>query len=295
MIRHIAAAVVVVGLASSSLYAQSVVFTVNTASAAVHAGPSTATPVVGAARRGAVLEVRRELGSWVRVPWPTAKDGVGYVHVSSGSITRATSNQSARPGTNVTTVTNGTNGTAAAVPPTAADVQRTRPVAPSAAPVYITKNTHSLGMGGRMGGQTFGVAASARMWRTNRLGAQLDLSRYEMTDVTGTERVTSVQFEPSVLYALRDRVADDYWLRPYVGAGANFGRHSLTIDTLGPANSVSEDRSGLQAFGGGEMAFAAMPQFALSADVGYHWSRAPFAGHDFNGLGFAVSGHWYVK
>ena len=65
MIRHIAAAVVVVGLASSSLYAQSVVFTVNTASAAVHAGPSIATPVVGAARRGAVLDVTRQLGSWV--------------------------------------------------------------------------------------------------------------------------------------------------------------------------------------------------------------------------------------
>ena len=44
-----------------------------------------------------------------------------------------------------------------------------------------------------------------------------------------------------------------------------------------------------------EWAFAAIPKFALSAEASYHWSRAPFAGHDFNGLGFAVSGHWYVK
>lgn len=286
MIRHLAAAVVVLGLAASSLYAQSVVFTVNTASAAVHAGPSTATPVVGAARRDTVLEVTRELGSWVRVPWPAAKDGVGYVHVSAGLIRRASSNQPVRPSTNGATPT---------MAPTAAVVQRTRPVQPPAAPVYVAKNTHSLGLGGRMGGQAFGVAASARAWRANRLGAQLDVSRYAMTDVTGAERVTSVQFEPSVLYALRDRVADYYWLRPYVGAGANFGRHSLSNDTLGAAYAISEDRSGLQAFGGAEMAFAAMPTFALSADVSYHWSRAPFAGHDFNGLGFAVSGHWYVK
>jgi len=158
--------------------------------------------------------------------------------------------------------------------------------------VYVAQNTHSLGLGGRMGGSPFGVAASARAWRTNRLGAQFNVSRYSMTDLTGTQRVTSVQFEPSVLYALQDRVADYYWLRPYVGAGANFGRHSLAVDT---SSSVSDDRSGLQAFGGTEMAFAAIPKFAVSADVSYHWSRAPFAGHDFNGLGFAVSGHWYVK
>lgn len=284
MIRHVAAAVLVVGLASSTLYAQSVVFTVSSAAADVHAGPSIATPVVGSARRGAVLEVTRELGSWVRVPWPTAKDGVGYLHVNTGSIKRAVANQTTRVGQ-----------APVIIPPTAAGVQRGRPVQPSPAPVYVSGDSHKVGVGGRFGGSVFGVAASARAWRASRLGVQFDVSRYSLTNASGSERVTSVQFEPSVLYALRDRIADSYWLRPYVGAGANFGRHSLSSDTLGLPDAESEDRSGFQAFGGGELALAAMPKFALSADISYRWNRAPFAGHDFNGLGFAISGHWYVK
>ncbi len=43
------------------------------------------------------------------------------------------------------------------------------------------------------------------------------------------------------------------------------------------------------------MTFAAVPQLALSADLGYHWAGAPFAGIELGGLGASLSGHWYVR
>src|SRR5439155_586972 len=86
MIRHVAAIAVALCLNASWLCAQSTVFTVNTASADVHKSPSTGGPVIGQAPRGTVLEVTRELGSWIKVVWPEGQDGVGYVHVSMGLI-----------------------------------------------------------------------------------------------------------------------------------------------------------------------------------------------------------------
>ena len=78
MIRHAAAIAFSLCLNASWLCAQSTVFTVNTASADVHKSPSTGGPVIGQAPRGTVLEVTRELGSWVKVVWPEGQDGVGY-------------------------------------------------------------------------------------------------------------------------------------------------------------------------------------------------------------------------
>jgi hypothetical protein len=43
------------------------------------------------------------------------------------------------------------------------------------------------------------------------------------------------------------------------------------------------------------MTFASFPQFAISADLGYHWWKTPVVGYDVDGLGVSVSGHWYVK
>ena len=43
------------------------------------------------------------------------------------------------------------------------------------------------------------------------------------------------------------------------------------------------------------MAFARVPQFTISADAGYYHLRPPFVGLDPSGVGFALSGHWYVK
>jgi hypothetical protein len=62
------------------------VFTVTVPSADVYKGPSNATPVIGHASRGTALSVSRNLGGWVKVPWPDAADGVGYVRMSMGRI-----------------------------------------------------------------------------------------------------------------------------------------------------------------------------------------------------------------
>ena len=109
------------------------------------------------------------------------------------------------------------------------------------------------------------------------------------------ERVTSWQVEPSLLYSLSDRVTDYVWIRPYVGSGATLRHHSISGGTSDADSSVSDNGFGLQAFGGGEFTFAGAPQFAVSADLSYHWFSTPVAGFDLGGLGVSVSGHWYVK
>ena len=88
MIRKAAAVVVVLCLSSASLHAQSTKLTVSDASASVYKSPSVGSPVIGHAQRGAALDVTREVGDWVKVAWPIAPDGVGYVRMSAGSISR---------------------------------------------------------------------------------------------------------------------------------------------------------------------------------------------------------------
>ena len=85
MIRQAAAVVVALCLSTSPLYAQSthVKLTVSEASATVHKSPSTGSPVIGKAPRGTELVVTREVGDWVKVSWPSAADGAGYVRVNA--------------------------------------------------------------------------------------------------------------------------------------------------------------------------------------------------------------------
>ena len=72
MIRHAAAVVIVLLLSPSWLTAQGTELTVNVSSASVHKGPTTASPVIGHAARGAKLEVTRNVGDWVKIAWPAA-------------------------------------------------------------------------------------------------------------------------------------------------------------------------------------------------------------------------------
>jgi hypothetical protein len=290
MVRHAAAVAVVMLLSPAWLVAERTTLTITTASANVHRAPSTGSAVVGQAARGAVLTVTRELGSWVKVSWPAAPDGTGYVHVSWGSMSH-----SALPDTKRTAASGPANtpeptrSAATAVP-----ADNARIVEPPAAmrPVYVSPATHVVGLGARMGASPTGFGVTARGWRRNRLGMQLDVSRYTSPSLTAS-RVTAIQIEPSLLYSLPDRVTDYLWLRPYVGSGATLHRGSNTGTPGGVAVSARE--WGLQTFGGGEVTFAGAPQFALSADLGYHWYRTPAAGFDGGGLGVSVLGHWYVK
>jgi hypothetical protein len=162
-------------------------------------------------------------------------------------------------------------------------------------PVYVTPASHSLGVGGRVGSPSFGLGASARAWRRDRFGMQLAVSRYALASTTaGSERQTTFQIEPSVLYSLRDRVTDYMWLRPYVGSGLGLRRQTAASAAPGALDSTSSGL-GFQAFGGGEMTFAGAPQFAISADLTYRWLRTPTAGGALGGPAVSVSGHWYVK
>jgi hypothetical protein len=120
------------------------------------------------------------------------------------------------------------------------------------------------------------------------------MTRYSLTSSVTSQRVTSMQFEPSLLYALPNRVTDYFWLRPYVGSGVQMRHQTLGAVTPG-GDTIADSAFGVQAFGGGELTFAALPQFALSADVSYRRIGASFAGFESRRLGVAVSGHWYVR
>jgi hypothetical protein len=126
------------------------------------------------------------------------------------------------------------------------------------------------------------------------LGIQIDLSRDTATSAAMPGRLRSIQLMPRALYSLGDHVSDFVWVRPYFGVGAGLVRQTLTPIPNGSA-TLSDDGVGFQVFGGGEFTFASVPQFALSADLGYRNARTPFAGFDIGGVGVSLSGHWYVK
>jgi hypothetical protein len=287
--RAVAVAVVVL-LSQSWLLAQSVVLTVNTTSANVYQSPSTGSLVIGHATRGAVLEVTRELGSWVKVSWPAAQDRIGYIRLSMGSLghsspllpSRAVGLMAARlaPGP----------GSPAAPAIRAEPAELPLMVRP----VYVTPSTHVVGLGARVGGSSLGFGATARAWRRDRFGLQLAVSRFAFSSAQAPG-VTSVEFEPSLLYSLKDHVADYVWLRPYLGSGINVHHQTSSSPTPAVGNTGSGNQLGLQVFGGGELTIPGMPRFALSADLGYHWAETAFAGTNLGGLGMSVSGHWYVK
>ena len=91
MIRHVSAVAVMLCLSTTSLLAQTAApqnteLTVKTASANVHKFASIGSPVIGKVPRGTVLEITRNLGSWVEVPWPAGEGGVAFLHVNAGSI-----------------------------------------------------------------------------------------------------------------------------------------------------------------------------------------------------------------
>lgn len=293
MIRQAAVVALAVLVTSSSVSAQSMEFTVKVQSASVHKSPSTGSPVIGRAPRGTVLEVTRDIGTWVKIAWPDAEDGVGYVHQSVGSMAQ-------RP-------TREERLAAAFQPPPAPATQS--PAAGSVAPApqltdptlmttrttYIPPPTHIVGLGGRMGGSPVGdYGVTARVWSRQRFGIQVEALRSSLTSDETPGRVTSVEFAPSVIYLLRDHVTDNVWLRPYVGSGASMRRSTLKL-TPDAVDPVTESTFGFRAFGGAEVTFPSVPRFAVSADLGYLWSEDPFLGFERSGLRFSFAGHWYVK
>src|SRR5258706_8269140 len=207
MVRRTAALILALTLNPAMLRAQDTVLTVNVPSADVYKGPTNVTPVIGHVSRGTVLPISRNLGSWVKIAWPEAPDGVGYVHVTTGRI--------GPPGADAPVRNVSTRASSAPAPVTTTIPMRGRTsVGEQIVPrgQLNTPASHTFGVGGLLGssgllGSVSNVGATARMWRDNRLGIQFGFTRDGMTSAGGAGRVTSMQFEPGVVYALFDHVS----------------------------------------------------------------------------------------
>src|SRR5262245_60166797 len=265
MVRRVAAVVFALAFQATLVpvaNAQSVALTIDVSSADVYAGPSNIYPVVGHASRGTAVPVTKNLGSWVKVAWPSAPEGVGYIHVTMGRLgppkaaiaaakTPAPAAQGPKPAAQPAPrpATQAPRTAAAAPAPRPAPVAA--PVAPRAPAQGGTTNattstrvappSHIFGAGGSIGSMS-SYGASARIWqpgqRRSQLGLQLAFTRDSQTSAVDGSRVTATQFEPAVIFAPIDRVSDYIWFRPYVGSGVSF--RSQTLE----ATAVSENGVG---------------------------------------------------
>jgi hypothetical protein len=296
MIRRAAVVVLVLVLSPAVLRAQEIVLTVSVPSANVHKGPSTITAVIGQAPRGTVMPVSQNLGSWVKVSWPAAPDGVGYVHVTMGQFGPPT----ARAVTSVSSGTSAATAPGAATMPPAGAV--TIPPAPLPARTLTSEPSKQrggvsriVGIGALVGSPSRTFGATTRVWPNRRLAIQFGLTRETMTSDVAAGRVTSLQFEPGVMYVPVDRLTDYVWFRPYVGSAVSFRRQTLSLGA--PEGPDAKDNGvGLRVFGGSELRFASLPQFAVSVEVGYRrFPAAPFAGFEADPVTAAIAGHWYIK
>ena len=288
MRRHVSAVIALLCLNPVWLYAQGPAFTVGTPFADVHAAPSVASPVLGQAQRGAALPVTRELGSWVKVAWPVASDGIGYVHVSLGTTTGGSPS-------GITSLAGTTSALTVSNAAEASSPVSTTASAASVSPGYVVAPAHVVGLGGQMGNAAVGSGLSTRTWITDRLGLQLEVARSPLTDPVLADRRTAVHFSPSVLFALPNLLTDYVWVRPYLGSGPRLLRQTVGIGLQASGLALSQNSFGFQAFGGSELTLASIPRFTLSADLRYGWVQEDEVSFELGGLGFAVSAHWYVK
>ena len=333
MIRHAAAVIVGLCLSVPLASAQTTTLTlkVSATAAAVHKAPTVASPVIGKALGGTDLVVTREVGDWVKVSWPTAADGVGYVRTNVGTIARGgagaqtnaradvAAGATAAPAPTSTPVPDQAPKPTAATPssappspasaPTMASAPADTPTAavprssisaaetqsPTAVPARRIGAALARGMGvGFVGGSTPGLGASARVWSKGSLGAQLQISRHSFNSTDLLSRATATDLAPSLLFSMRDHLNDPLWWRPYVGLAGHYV-HASRTDLIFLYATETASTFGGRVFAGAEMAFARQPRFAISADAGYYHLRPPFVGLDPSGVGFALSGHWYVK
>lgn len=116
-----------------------------------------------------------------------------------------------------------------------------------------------------------------------------------MTSTAGDSRMTSMQFEPGVMYGVFDHVSDYIWIRPYVGSTVSF-RHQ-TLEAASPVDQELESNHGIgyRIFGGSELMFAGAPRFGVSADLGYRHLPTTFTGFEADPFSVTIAGHWYFR
>ena len=295
MARRIAAIVLALVLTPAVVYAQDATFTVAVASADVHKGPSTVTPVIGHVSRGTALPVSRNLGSWVRIPWPSAPDGLGYVHVTMGRLSASAPEPSALPTPSASVAS--PRPAAASTPGPASPQPSARAPGKPGVGVQgaqgVTSISHVIGVGALVQSAR-GFGATGRAWHDDRFGLEFRLTRSTMTsDAAG--RMTSVEFEPRFAYALFDHVSNYVWVRPYLGSGLTFSHRTLTGSSPATTGNTAANTTGFDLFGGGELTFASATPFGLSAELGYRPSSTPFPGFETDRVRLSIAGHWYIK
>jgi hypothetical protein len=294
MSRYAAVVAAVLVMGAPPVYAQDAVFVVMTTSADIHKAPSTGSAVIGKAPRGKTFEVRRELGSWVGVSWPDADQGVAYLHVAWGRISRGADVQ-VHAATGVATgVTLPAAGPASASNASTSDVEIPQVPRATALPRRARSlPSHVIGLGGRMASREIGFAATGRAWTYGPFGVQIEAGRPTYTSAVAPGQLRSLQLVPSVMYSPPDLVTNAIWTRPYVGAGVDLHRATLR-STIGGADAV-DHLLGSHIFGGAEFTWASLPHFTLSADMRQQWAPPTFPGFELGGFGVSLSAHWYVK
>jgi hypothetical protein len=288
VIRHAAAVLIALISSVTPVFAQGTTpigELVVRVTADVHQSPTTASPVIGKAPGGTKLIINRNLGSWVEVPWPGSAASVAFVHVNNGTIApRSTAPVVNEAQAAIAQIAAVAASAAAASLQNGASASRFALTTQSAgrAMDYVSLPPHHIGIGALLNTSTLRFGGSARAWWGRQLGVQFSMSRPELASADG-QLIPSTQFAPSAMYALPEAVTASVWVRPYLGTGPRFYRSNL------------ETRVGYETFGGAEITLAAMPQFALSADMGYRWRRPSLGDFMPQQTAFSLSGHWYLK
>jgi hypothetical protein len=299
MMRHVSAVAIALCLSVVSVSAQTAVgetpaLTVKVPSADVHKFPISGSPVIGKVQLGTELEITHNLGYWVEVRYQGGENGVGFVLANEGSIAGHPASASNRPVT--TTAAAAAPSSRSRITATATSFEQRPAPRPtgSGGPSYVSLPHHFVGLGGRMGVSAPAYGATGRVWSHHRFGVQMEMTHDVLESVDKSQRLTSMRFAPSMIYAVHSSVNDNLWLRPYVGGGLSF-YHTTLSTGIGSANDGTESGKSFQAFGGSEITFAGAPRFALSVDLAYRKVNTSFAGFDPKKIAFSLAGHWYVK
>jgi hypothetical protein len=290
MLRRTTAVVFMLLLTPVLVHAQEAVLRVSVPSADVHKGPSVVTPVIGQAPRDTALKVAQNLGSWVKVAWPTAPEGVGYVHVTAGQFVSA----SGQPVAGMPSYSSTTGAPASTFPQMPPRGPAGPPVAPNDKG-SVQRISHVVGLGGLVASPR-GFGLTGRVWGNRRIAIPIALTRDTLTSDFVTDRVTSTRIEWGLIYSPVDHLSDYVWLRPYAGTVASYGHQTLRVGgTATGLELASENGVGYRFFGGSELTFASVPQVGVSVEVGYRKFPTPFAEFETKPLSLSLAGHWYVK
>jgi hypothetical protein len=290
MLRRVAAVVFMLVFTPALVHAQDTVLKVSVQSAEIHKGPSVVTPVVGKAPNGTALTVSQNLGSWVKVPWPSAPDGVGYVHVTAGQFVSPTG----QPAAGMSSFSPTTGAPASTFPQMPPRVPAGPPTAAPESKGSVQHISHVVGLGGLISSPR-GFGVTARVWGNRRIAIPLAYTRDTLTNDLISDRVTSTRFEWGLIYSPVDHLSDYVWFRPYAGTVASYGHQTMRVGGPAGVDVASDNGVGYRFFGGSELTFASVPSVGVSFEVGYRKYPTPFVDFETKPVSLSIAGHWYVK